>query len=191
MAIAVFASGNGSNFQALVESSRRENWPLPISLLICDRPGAKVLDRARACEVEAICVNPKAFPDKKAYEESVLAHLRQRKIEWIVLAGYMRLIGPTLLQAFPKRIVNIHPSLLPAFPGLNAIEKAFSYPVKVSGVTVHYVDEGIDTGPILAQQPVAIEEGDTLESFERKIHLAEHQLYPRVIQALIDGGKKS
>jgi phosphoribosylglycinamide formyltransferase 1 len=190
MSIAVFASGNGSNFQALVERSRKENWPLQISLLICDRPGAKVLERARACNVEAICLNPKAFPDKKAYEESILEHLRQRKIEWIVLAGYMRLIGPALLQAYPKRIVNIHPSLLPAFPGLNAIEKAFSYPVKVSGVTVHFVDEGIDTGPIIAQQAVTIDEEDTLESFERKIHLAEHRLYPEVIKNLICREKK-
>src|SRR3954451_3850622 len=97
----------------------------------------------------------------------------------------MRLIGPALFQAYPKRIVNIHPSLLPAFPGLNAIEKAFSYPVKVSGVTVHFVDEGIDTGPIIAQQAVTIDEVDTLESFERKIHLAEHRLYPEVIKNLI------
>jgi phosphoribosylglycinamide formyltransferase-1 len=185
VSIAVFASGNGSNFQVLVEKSRTQKWPLPISFLICDRPGAKVLERAKQLGVAALCVNPKEFADKEAYERHLLDHLRRHGIAWIVLAGYMRLIGPTLLKAYPRRIVNIHPSLLPAFPGKNAIERAFLHPVKVSGVTVHYVDEGVDTGPIIAQVPVEITEEDTLQSFTEKIHQAEHHLYPEVIRKLI------
>jgi phosphoribosylglycinamide formyltransferase-1 len=187
VSIAVFASGSGSNFEVLVERSRAEQWPEPVSLLFCDRPGAKVLERAERLRVPILSFHPKEFRDKEAYEEELLRHLHRRNIRWIVLAGYMRLIGPTLLSAYPGRIVNIHPSLLPAFPGKNAIEQAFFHPVKVSGVTVHFVDEGIDTGPIIDQVAVRIEEGDTLESFAEKIHRAEHELYPRVIRRLIAG----
>jgi phosphoribosylglycinamide formyltransferase-1 len=187
MSIAVFASGSGSNFEALVNRSRKEDWPVPVSLLICDRPGAGVLGRAARLGVPAVSVLPREFPDKAAYEREVLRILRERNIEWIVLAGYMRLIGETLLEAYPWRIINIHPSLLPAFPGKNAIEQAFYHPVKVSGVTVHFVDAGMDTGPIIAQEPVRIEEGDNLERFAEKIHATEHRLLPEVIRKLITG----
>ncbi|SFJ45540.1 phosphoribosylglycinamide formyltransferase-1 [Thermoflavimicrobium dichotomicum] len=187
MSIAVFASGSGSNFQSLVETARREQWPMDISLLICDKPGAKVLERAKNLEVPAYPFNPKSYPSKADYEREVLALLEQYQIQWIVLAGYMRLIGPTLLQAYGGRIVNIHPSLLPAFPGKNAIEQAFHYPVKVSGVTVHFVDEGMDTGPIIAQVPVEIAEEDTIGTFTQKIQQVEHWLYPKVVYDLIIG----
>lgn len=187
MSIAVFASGSGSNFQALVERSRCDQWPETISLLICDKPGAKVLERAEKLGVPAVSFVPKKYPSKADYERDVLHLLRRHQIKWIVLAGYMRLIGPVLLEAYAGRIVNIHPSLLPAFPGKDAIRQAFDYPVKVSGVTVHFVDEGMDTGPIIAQVPVAITEEDTLESFAEKIHQAEHSLYPEVVYQLITG----
>ncbi|MBA4495484.1 phosphoribosylglycinamide formyltransferase [Paenactinomyces guangxiensis] len=187
MSIAVFASGNGSNFQVLAERSRSQQWPEPVSLLICDRPGAKVLERAEQLDVPSASFIPKHYSGKAEYEQEILELLLRKQIKWIVLAGYMRLIGPTLLTAYSGRIVNIHPSLLPAFPGKNAIKQAFHYPVKVSGVTVHFVDEGIDTGPIIAQVPVQIDETDTLESFAAKIHRAEHQLYPKVVRDLITG----
>jgi phosphoribosylglycinamide formyltransferase-1 len=187
VSIAVFASGSGSNFQSLVEVARQEHWPEQISLLICDRPGAKVLKRAQALDVESYALAPKSFAAKAKYEQAVLEILKQFQIRWIVLAGYMRLIGPTLLTAYSNRIVNIHPSLLPAFPGKNAIEQAFSYPVKVSGVTIHFVDEGMDTGPIIAQTPIEIAPEDTIETFAKKVHQVEHKLYPRVVYDLITG----
>ncbi|MFC7440751.1 phosphoribosylglycinamide formyltransferase [Laceyella putida] len=187
MSIAVFASGSGSNFQTLVEESRRQQWPLPIRLLVCDKPGAKVLERAEQLGVPAVSVSPKEFVDKAAFEAFLLSELSKHQIEWIVLAGYMRLIGSTLLEAYPWRIVNIHPSLLPAFPGKNAIEQAVEYGVKVSGVTVHFVDAGMDTGPIIAQVPVQLDEQDNVESFAAKIHQAEHRLYPEVVYRLITG----
>ncbi|MBA4601062.1 phosphoribosylglycinamide formyltransferase [Thermoactinomyces sp. AMNI-1] len=187
MGIAVFASGNGSNFEVLVNHSRQNKWIYPISLLVCDRPGAGVLKRAERLNIPVLSESPKQYPDKGAYEKRILEHLKAHQIKRIVLAGYMRLIGPTLLEAYPDQIINIHPSLLPAFPGKNAIEKAFVHPVCVSGVTVHLVDQGMDTGPILAQVPVEIERGDTLEIFEQKIHQAEHRLYPETVQKWIAG----
>ncbi|TCW36149.1 phosphoribosylglycinamide formyltransferase [Laceyella sacchari] len=191
MSIAVFASGSGSNFERLVEVSRDQKWPVPIRLLVCDKPGAKVLERAERLGIPAVCVSPKTFADKAAYETFVLAELDKHGIEWIVLAGYMRLIGSTLLDAYPWRIVNIHPSLLPAFPGKDAIGQAFAYGVKVSGVSVHLVDEEMDTGPLLAQVPVLLEEDDDLESFTTKIHQAEHRLYPEVVYRWITGAIKT
>lgn len=187
MSIAIFASGNGSNFQAIVERAQQEKWPQPVSLLICDQPKAKALQRAEKFNIPSQVIDFKQFSSKVAYEKKILTYLKQYQIEWIVLAGYMRLIGPTILDEYEGRIVNIHPSLLPAFPGLNAVEKAFTYPVKISGVTVHFVDEGMDTGPIIAQEAVSIEEHDTLESFETKIHQVEHRLYPEVVLQLIQG----
>ncbi|MCH5586602.1 phosphoribosylglycinamide formyltransferase [Shimazuella sp. AN120528] len=191
MSIAVFASGSGSNFESIVNQSRKDNWPMSVSLLISDREGAKVLDRAERLDVPHYLVSPKSFPNKEAYESALLEVLEEKKIDWIILAGYMRLIGPTLLGKFKGRIVNIHPSLLPAFVGKNAIEQAFEYPVKVSGVTVHFVDEGMDTGPIIAQVPVAIEENDTLTTYTQKIQAVEHQLYPEVVKQLVTGRMKN
>jgi phosphoribosylglycinamide formyltransferase-1 len=187
MSIAVFASGSGTNFESIVTQSREDNWPKSVTLLLTDREGAKVLDRAERLGVAHYLVSPKSFPNKEAYESAILGVLEDKKIEWIILAGYMRLIGPTLLGKFNGKIVNIHPSLLPAFVGKNAIEQAFDYPVKVSGVTVHFVDEGMDTGPIIAQVPVTIEENDTLATYTQKIQAVEHKLYPEVVKQLVTG----
>jgi phosphoribosylglycinamide formyltransferase 1 len=187
MSIAIFASGNGSNFQAIVERSQQENWPQAASVLICDQPKAQVIARAKKLGVPIAIFVPKNFVSKVDYEQAVIATLQKHHITWIVLAGYMRLIGPTLLEAYSGHIVNIHPSLLPAFPGKNGIAEAFAYPVKISGVTIHLVDAGVDTGPIIAQMPVSIAETDTLETFTEKIHQAEYQLYPQVIFDLITG----
>lgn len=187
MSIAVFASGSGTNFESIVTRAREEDWSTPVSVLIADREGAKVLDRAERLGIPHYFVLPKSFPNKDAYEQAILDVLQERKIKWIVLAGYMRLIGKPLLSAYAGRIVNIHPSLLPAFAGKDAIERAFAYPVKVSGVTVHFVDEGMDTGPIIAQIPVTIESDDTLASYTKKIQAIEHQLYPDVVHQLVTG----
>lgn len=184
MKIAVFASGSGTNFEHLVHASREENWSVPVAVLICDRPGAYVLRRADRLGVPFHTFDPKAFETKAAYEQAVYDVLRQHNVTWIVLAGYMRLIGPTLLDAYPKRIVNIHPSLLPAFPGKNAVGQALAHGVKVTGVTVHFVDEGMDTGPIIAQRAVDVSETDDEHSLTAKIQAVEHELYPHIVRQL-------
>jgi phosphoribosylglycinamide formyltransferase-1 len=143
-----------------------------------------VLQRAQQCGIPSLCYCPDDFSSFQAYEEAILSVLHQNGIDWIVLAGYMRLIRHTLLNAYPKHIVNLHPSILPAFPGRNAIEQAYQYPVKVSGITIHYVDEGMDTGPIIAQYPVFLSNQDSLSTFKEKIHKVEHVLYPQVVEQI-------
>ena len=183
--IAVFASGNGSNFQALVEAEKTGGLDAKISLLICDQPEAYVLKRATDERIPFLCVSPKSYSSKEAYELALLEQLNREPIDFILLAGYMRLIGPTLLQAYPRRIINIHPSLLPSFPGKDAVDQAVNAGVKVTGLTIHYVDEGMDTGQIIAQRAIEIEAGDTRESIQKRIQLAEHQVYPAVVQQLL------
>ncbi|MFC0361166.1 phosphoribosylglycinamide formyltransferase [Enterococcus canintestini] len=185
MRIAVLASGNGSNFEALADFFQKEKLPAEIALVFSDKKDAFVLKRAEKFNVPTFHLAPKDFPDKKAYETALLALLQLEKIDLIVLAGYMRIIGEGLLTAFPKKIINIHPSLLPAFPGLHGIKDAYDYGVKVTGVTVHYIDAGVDTGPIIAQAPVSIDSEDDLTTLEAKIHQVEHQLYPEVLKKIV------
>ncbi|MBB5355713.1 phosphoribosylglycinamide formyltransferase-1 [Anoxybacillus mongoliensis] len=185
--IAIFASGSGTNFQAIVDAVKKGDIQAEVALLVCDRPHAKVIERAIREHVPVFVFNPKQYETKQQFEREILQQLQQKEIDWIVLAGYMRLIGPTLLHVYPNKIINIHPSLLPAFPGKDAIGQAYRYGVKVTGVTVHYVDEGMDTGPIIAQRALYIDDGEPLESVERRIHEIEHTLYPQVIQQLLMG----
>lgn len=187
MSIAVFASGSGSNFEALVQHSQLQSWPTTISMLIVDRPGAKAIERAKRLQIPVHVLSPKDFSTKEDYEAAILRLLNENQIEWIVLAGYLRIIGSTLLDCYEGRIVNIHPSLLPAFPGLRAIQQAWEYGVKVTGVTVHFVDAGLDTGPIIAQKVVSIEETDTLSSLTEKVHAVEHELYAACVYQVITG----
>lgn len=182
--IAVFASGSGSNFEAIAEAVQSGELGADIPVLITDKPLAPVITRAERLGIPAAAVNPKAFPDKAAFERTVLARLRDEEIDWIVLAGYMRLIGPTLLGAFPNRIVNIHPSLLPAFPGKDAVGQALAAGVETTGVTVHFVDEGMDTGPVILQREVPVVPGDR-EATEAAIHAVEHDLYKEALQKLL------
>ncbi|AQS54714.1 phosphoribosylglycinamide formyltransferase [Novibacillus thermophilus] len=186
MTIAVFASGSGTNFERLVQVSREERWLVPIVVLICDQPGAHVLKRADRLGVPSYVFSPKAFETKAAYEQAVYDVLRRHDVTWIVLAGYMRLVGPTLLDAYPNRIVNIHPSLLPAFPGKNAVGQALAHGVKVTGVTVHFVDEGMDTGSIIAQRAVDVSETEDEHSLTAKIQAVEHELYPHIVRQLTE-----
>lgn len=187
LSIAVFASGSGSNFEVLVEKSRRQGWPQPISLLITDRPGARVLERAEGLGVPAVVFRPSDYENKAAYEQGILSVLQEHGIRWILLAGYMRIVSPVLLEAYRWRILNIHPSLLPAFQGKDAVEQALDYGVRWTGVTVHWVDEGVDTGPIIDQKPVLVEPGETAESLHNKIQFVEHNLYPAVVRKLLTG----
>jgi phosphoribosylglycinamide formyltransferase 1 len=186
--IALFASGSGSNFQAIVDVVQSGELDAKISLLVCDKPGAFVIERAEAAGIPSFVFCPKEFTNKEEYEEKVLLELKGAGVEFIVLAGYMRLIGPTLLGEYKGRIVNVHPSILPAFPGKDAIGQALAAKAKWSGVTVHFVDEGMDTGPIIIQERVKLEKNETRESLQRKIQTIEHKLYPTVLQLLLTQG---
>ncbi len=183
--IAVFASGNGSNFQAIVNAVKRSELNASITLLVSDKPGAYVIDRAMKEEIPTFVFAAKNYQEKADYEREILKHLKTNKIDLIVLAGYMRLVGGTLLQAFAGKIINIHPSLLPAFPGKDAIGQALEAGVSQTGITIHYVDAGMDTGPIIAQEAITLTEEETRESIQEKIQVLEHQLYPKVIQHLL------
>ncbi|WP_150283746.1 phosphoribosylglycinamide formyltransferase [Rummeliibacillus sp. TYF-LIM-RU47] len=182
--IAIFASGNGSNFQSIMEAEAKKELKIKTSLLVCDNHEAYVLQRAQKLGIPIFCFNPKEYEDKKAYEEVILEHLLAEGVEYLILAGYMRLIGPTILREYEGRIINIHPSLLPAFPGKDAIGQALDAKAKETGVTVHYVDEGMDTGPVIAQESVRIYENDTEESLKKCIQIVEHRLYPSVLKEL-------
>ncbi|MES1042238.1 phosphoribosylglycinamide formyltransferase [Peribacillus simplex] len=182
--LAVFASGNGSNFQSIAEAIKSGKLEAEICLVVCDREDAYVLERAKLENIDTFSFSAKNYSNKTEYEMEILEKLRQYEIEFIILAGYMRLIGQTLLQKYSQRIVNIHPSLLPSFPGKDAIGQAFDAGVKETGVTVHYVDDGMDTGPVIAQKAVPILEGDTKDILQKRIQEMEHDLYPSVLQEL-------
>jgi phosphoribosylglycinamide formyltransferase-1 len=183
--IAVFASGSGSNFQAILEMVQEGKLEANISLLVCDKPGAYVIERANVASIPAFVFFPKDYPSKTDYETEIALLLKKKNVDLIVLAGYMRLIGSTLLKEYEGRIVNIHPSLLPAFPGKDAIGQALAAKANWSGVTIHFVDEGMDTGPIIVQERVRITEDETTESLQRKIQVIEHKLYPEILQMLM------
>nr|WP_181348164.1 phosphoribosylglycinamide formyltransferase [Thalassobacillus sp. CUG 92003] len=182
--LAVFASGTGSNFDAIMQAKQAGTLDAKVELVVCDRPGAPVIAKAEQAGVPVLVLRPKDFDGKALYEEHVLSACRAHDIDGIILAGYMRLIGPTLLASYQQRILNIHPSLLPAFPGKDAVGQALDKGVKMTGVTVHYVDDGMDTGPIIAQEAVPVADDDTKESLQAKIQAVEHRLYPEVIQSL-------
>lgn len=180
---AIFASGTGSNFEAIMD--QHENLGCRVVLLVCDNPSAPVIEKAMMRGLETFVFNPKAYQTKADYEEKIVQKLRELHVEWIFLAGYMRIVGPTLLAEYEGHMINVHPSLLPAFPGKDAIGQALAAGVTKTGVTIHYIDEGIDTGPIIAQQEIAIDPTDTKETLQSKIHAVEHELYPHVISELL------
>lgn len=184
--IAIFASGTGSNFEAIANAE----LPCEIVLLVCDKPIAPVIEKAKKRSIPVLVLEPKRFLNKAAFEEKVLNELKKVHVEWIFLAGYMRLVGDTLLEGYKDKIVNIHPSLLPKFPGKNAIQQAFDEGVQKTGVSVHYVDEGMDTGALIRQEELTITPGERSEQIEERIHALEHRLYPEVIASLITQNKK-
>ncbi|KRM88362.1 phosphoribosylglycinamide formyltransferase [Lacticaseibacillus thailandensis] len=183
--IAIFASGTGSNFQALVNAFAGRT-DIVIRALVCDHADAPVVAKATRAQIPVIVVDYRTAGSKTTAERRILAQLPP--IDLIVLAGYMRILGPTLLNAYPQRIINLHPALLPSFPGRTGIEDAWHYGVKVTGVTVHYVDAGVDSGQIIAQVPVPITTGMSLEDLTAQIHRVEHQLLPATVRQLVQGG---
>ena len=185
--VAILLSGRGSNFASIVRSSRADGANFNVRLAVSDRAEAAGLKKAARFGIPAHYVDPKLFPDKTAYEARLCELLEREKIDLVCLAGYMRLVGPVLLSRFAGRILNIHPALLPSFPGLDAQAQALRHGVKVSGCTVHFVDSGTDTGAIIAQQAVAVRSGDDVERLSRRILRQEHILYPRVISMFFAG----
>ena len=181
---AVLASGNGGNLQAIIDAVKKRKIQANLALVISDKPQAFALVRAQKSGIASLYINPKDFTDRQAFDTKIVEELKSAKIDFVVLAGYMRLLSPYFIKQYPNRIINIHPALLPAFKGVHGIRDAFDYGVKVTGVTVHFVTEGMDEGAIIAQEPVKITSKDTLDTLAKKIHKAEHQLYPKVINEL-------
>ncbi len=182
--IAVFASGDGSNFEAIAEAYLRGEIDAEVALMVCDKPSARVCSRAERLGISSFVFTPADYASKADYEREIAARCEQAGIELICLAGYMRIVGKTLLDAFAGRIVNLHPSLLPAFKGARAIEQALEYGVKVFGATIHYVDESLDGGRIIAQRAVDYRGGDLAE-ITAAIHVVEHALYIETIKKLL------
>ncbi|MBS3942888.1 MAG: phosphoribosylglycinamide formyltransferase [Dethiobacter sp.] len=179
--IAVLASGQGTNLQAILEAAERGEIAGRVALVLSDRKGAYALERARSRGVKTRWLNPKQYLNRTEYDEAMVKELLAEGVDLVVLAGFMRLLSAVVIAAFRNRIINIHPSLLPAFPGTSGVEQALDYGVKVTGCTVHFVDEGLDTGPIILQEAVSVIRGDTAEILHQRIHAAEYRIYPRAI----------
>lgn len=185
--VAVLASGRGSNLQSIADASAAGDFPAEVVLVVSDRHGARALDRARGQGIPAVALDPKAYPDRDAYDAALRALVEEHGAELVCLAGFMRILGRPFVRAFAGRILNIHPSLLPAFPGLAAQRQALEYGVKIAGATVHLVDEGVDTGPIVLQASVPVLSDDTEASLSARILAEEHRLYPEAIRLFASG----
>jgi phosphoribosylglycinamide formyltransferase-1 len=182
--VAVLASGAGTNLQALLDDPVVGSW---VALVISDRSDAKALERARARAVEAVHIHPTGFADRSAFDRALVGTLREHAIDVVALAGYMRIAGPELVGAFRDRMLNVHPALLPAFPGTSAVADALAWGVKVTGVTVHLVDEQVDHGPVVFQEAIEIAVDDDRDSLEERVHEVEHRLLPAAVRALGEG----
>jgi phosphoribosylglycinamide formyltransferase-1 len=185
--IAVLISGRGSNLQSIIDAVASRRLDATIAVVISNRTQAVGLQRARAAGLEAICLGPQDYADRDAHDRAVLDVLSDRRVDLICLAGYMRLIGASLIEAFPGRILNVHPSLLPAFPGLDAQRQALDHGVRVAGATVHIVTSEPDAGPIILQAAVPVLDDDTVESLSARILVEEHRIYPEAIRIVLKG----
>ena len=183
--LAVFASGSGSNYEAIAKACSEGLIDAEVVLLVCDKPGAYVLERAKRYGTECFAFNPKEYGSREAYETVLATMLDERDVDFVCLAGYMRIVGKVLLERYERRIVNIHPSLLPSFKGAHAIQDAVDYGVKLFGVTTHFVDETLDGGRIIDQAGV-VYEGSDIEELTNLIHSIEHKLYVKTINKLIN-----
>ena len=189
--LGVLISGRGSNLQSLIDAQSAGELPARIAVVISNKPNAQGLDRARAAGIEALTISHLDFQDRDAFDRALAKALKDRGVTLVCLAGFMRLIGRPLLEAFPDAILNIHPSLLPSFPGVDAQAQALAHGVKVSGATVHLVNGDLDAGPIIAQATVPVKDDDTAQSLSRRILVEEHRLYPLAIRIVLAGGWKT
>ena len=180
--LAVFCSGYGSNFQAILDAVKRRKLKAEVALMVCDNPKAFAIQRAAKALVPSVVLSPKLFSSRNEYEKLIVRILKSQKVDLVALAGFMRILTPYFIKAYQGKILNVHPSLLPAFKGAHAIRDAYEAGVKETGVSVHVVTLALDAGPVLAQVKVKRKKSDTLKSLEKRIHLAEHRLYPAAIQ---------
>ena len=185
--IGILVSGRGSNMEAIVRASKQGLVDYDVAVCISDKARAPAVQKARDLGVPAVVVRKRDYPDRGAFEQAMGDVLGKHNVDLVVLAGFMRLLSGVFVRRFPGRIVNIHPSLLPAFPGLNAQAQAWEHGVKVSGLTIHFVDEGLDSGPIIFQYPVPVFPGDTADDLAARILVYEHRFYPLVIDAVVAG----
>lgn len=186
--IAVLASGKGTNLQAILDAiDRGDIKEATVSLVLSDRKDAYALERASMKGILAVYIGARKGVPREEYDRQVVTYLKEQGIDLVVLAGFMRVLTPYFVEAFRHRILNIHPALLPSFPGAHGVEDALSYGVKVTGCTIHFVDEGMDTGPIILQEPVLVSDGDTVETLHQRIQVAEHRLYPKAINLFVQG----
>jgi phosphoribosylglycinamide formyltransferase 1 len=187
-AIGVLISGRGSNLQALIDAIEETRLPAKIAIVISNRDGAAGLERARAAGIETLVIDHRAFPTRDAFDFAVANELRKRGVSLVCLAGFMRLVGTPLLDAFPNAILNVHPSLLPAFPGVDAQRQALDHGVKVAGATVHLVTADLDAGPIVLQGAVSVRDDDSAETLAARILIEEHRIYPEAVRIMLAGG---
>lgn len=185
--IGVLLSGGGTNLQAIIDAIADDGLPVEVVRAVSSRPDAYGIERAKAAGIPVTVLNRDVYADPAAADARIVAELREAGTEYVVMAGYMRKVTPVMLGAFPNRVLNLHPALLPSFKGAHAIREAFDAGVKVTGITVHFANEDYDKGPIVAQRAVEVREDDTLESLEARIHDAEHALYPEVLRLVAEG----
>lgn len=185
--IAIFASGNGTNLENILRYVRKGKIRAEVSFCFSDNPKAKALKRARRLGFSTIMFTPKHFPSRKLYERELVRHLNREKVDYVILAGYMRILGKEFIRTFRNRILNIHPAILPSFKGTHAIKDAYDYGVKLTGVTVHFADCSVDGGPVILQEALTIRDGESLASVEKRIHQLEYRLYPEAINLLLKG----
>jgi len=183
----ILASGRGSNFQAIIDSIEKDGLKASIELLITDNPSAFAIERAKKHNIKYLVINPKEYASKDDFFRKIADELKARGVELVILAGFMRIVRKPLIDAFPNRIMNIHPALLPAFPGLHGQKQALDYGVKISGCTVHFVDEGMDTGPIIIQAAVPVLPDDTEDLLSERILRLEHKIYPEAVRLFSEG----
>lgn len=185
--IGVLASGRGSNFQAIIDEIEKGDLKASIEILITDNPAAFAIERAKKHNIKYLFINPGESATKDDFFKKIAGELKTKGVELVILAGFMRIVRKPLIDAFPNRIMNIHPALLPAFPGLHGQKQALDYGVKISGCTVHFVDEGMDTGPVIIQAAVPVLPGDTEDTLAERILSFEHRIYPEAIRLFSEG----
>lgn len=191
MNFAVLASGNGSNLQAIINAAKKGRVRGKLKLVISDKADARALERARKAGVpKVLFVDPKGFPSREDYDDELVSLLRKEKVGLVVLAGFMRILSPVFVRAFRHKVINVHPALLPAFKGAHAVKDSLAYGVRVTGVTVHFVDEQVDHGAVIAQGAVEVKPKDTVETLSKRIHKMEHVLYPKVVDNFLRGKYK-
>ncbi len=190
MNIAVFASGSGTNFQAIIDKVKNGYIPTKIALLVSDNKDAYAIERAKKAGIEVFILSPKGFKSREEYDKAIIEKLKKHDVGLVVLAGFMRLLSPYFVREYKNKIFNIHPALLPSFKGTHGVRDALEYGVKVTGPTVHFVDEALDHGPIILQEVALVSSDDTEESLHKKVHQKEYEIYPKAIKLFVEGKLK-